>query len=550
METLFIKVLNQSIAAGWLVIAVILVRAILKKSPKWLSCTLWGIVALRLILPFSLESVFSLIPSSTTVPETIMYSDTPQIDSGIGLIDKAIDPFITKSLSPNIYESANPMQIVAFFAALIWMLGTAVMIGYMIFSCIFLKLRLRTAVKLYQNIYQSEKIAAPFVFGFINSRIYLPYNIKSEDLKYVLLHEQMHIKRMDHIIKPLAFILLSVFWFNPLIWIAYILFCRDTELACDERVIKSMNTDNKSLYSTALLNCSVHREKAGACPLAFSETGIKTRIKNILNYKKPALWQAALAIVLCIIVSLCFLTNPRKHTDILNVYQVSTENSDVKFKIKKAEIKNNELIITAEWINNSKESIEFGEAFEISRISDDAITKCSENAGSAWELPLYTLFSGGKTQMKYNLSSHYSISSPGRYRFETSFNFDNSRKEKNTVSVDFEIKDGITKPDVKKIYTYTASTDIVKPKLTLKNDGKFEFFYSVLSSYYAVGTYSINENILTCKTDDNNYTYTFRIYKDKLIFDESLSSDIPDWNFSSGDKNNPEPCVPDNAVFS
>lgn len=314
MSALFLNIVNMSISAGWLVLAVVLLRVVSKKAPKWVSVLLWGFVAIRLICPFSIESIFSLIPSVETVSPEIMMDWTPELTTGIDSLDTVINPVITDSFAPNPGTSMNPLQFWIPLAAFVWLIGIAVMLIYTAVSYFRLQRKVATAVLLNDRIYQSEYVNSPFVLGLIRPRIYLPYQMDGDDLHHVLAHEQAHIQRKDHWWKPLGFLLLALHWFNPLMWLGYILLCRDIELACDEKVIKTMDSNTKADYSQALLSCSVHRRNIAACPLAFGEVGVKARVKSVLNYKKPAFWIIVASVITCIVVAVCFLTNPVPNT--------------------------------------------------------------------------------------------------------------------------------------------------------------------------------------------------------------------------------------------
>ena len=300
MSEAFLKVVNMSISAGWLVLAVLALRLILKKAPKWVNVLLWGIVAVRLICPFSIESALSLIPSAETISPEIMMDWTPEISTGIEPLDQVVNPVISTSFAPQGMASANPLQILIPVAANLWLLGVIIMLAYTAISYLTLRLKLRTAVILRGNIFQCETVSSPFVLGILKPRIYLPYTMDGKNLAHVVAHEQAHIRRKDHWWKPLGFILLAIHWFNPLVWLAYVLFCRDLEFACDEAVIKGLHANERADYSQALLNCCAQRTRISACPLAFGEVGVKERIKSVLSYKKPALWiisAATLALV-------------------------------------------------------------------------------------------------------------------------------------------------------------------------------------------------------------------------------------------------------------
>ena len=321
MEELFLTVVNLSLTAGWLVLAVLALRLLLRKAPRWSFCLLWGLVALRLMFPFSLESSFSLIPSAQPLPREILSTATPQIQSGIPAVNSAVNPILQEALAPAAGASVNPTQVWSFLLSRIWLAGMVVLLLYALISWLLLKRRLATATLLEDNIRQSEQVGSPFVLGLFRPVIYLPYHIPEQDLTYVLTHERTHIRRLDHWWKLLGYVLLSIYWFNPLMWVAYVLFCRDLEGACDEKAIRTLDQQARKGYSTALLNCSIHRRPAAPCPLAFGEAGVKSRVKAVMHYRKPAFWIVVIALIACAIAALCFLTSPKAPT----VYDVLTQ---------------------------------------------------------------------------------------------------------------------------------------------------------------------------------------------------------------------------------
>ena len=310
MSAVFLKVLNMSMTASWLILAVVLTRLILKKAPKWIPCLLWGLVAIRLICPFSFESVLSLIPSSETIPANIALEPEPAINSGITIVNEAVNPVVAESFTPAPTDSANPLQIVIPVAAIIWIAGIVIMLGYALISYLKLKKSLSVCVPAGERILACDEVKAPFILGVFRPVIYVPSSMSGKTLDHVIRHERAHLQRHDHWWKPLGFLLLSVYWFNPLCWIAYILLCRDIEMACDEKVIRDMDKDDMAAYSQALLDCSFPRKRIAACPLAFGEVGVKERIKGVLNYKKPAFWIIVVAVAACVVTGVCFLTNP------------------------------------------------------------------------------------------------------------------------------------------------------------------------------------------------------------------------------------------------
>lgn len=340
---IFLKIVNMSISAGWIVLIVLLLRCLLKKAPKWITVLLWGIVAVRLICPFSIESILSLIPSAETVSPGIMNQAIPHINTGVPAINSTVNPVIGSAFSPEAGASANPLQILIPVWAVIWLLGIAGMLIYTAVSYFTVKRKIGTAVLLRENIYQSENIPSPFVLGIIKPKIYLPFYIKEKDISHVIAHEKAHLLRKDHLWKPLGFLILSVHWFNPLVWLGYVLLCRDIELACDEKVVKTLSNEQRADYSEALLTCSVNRRMIAACPLAFGEVGVKDRVKSILNYKKPAFWVIVVSVILCVALAIGFLTNPVN----LYVYNSRYETGKCLFNYVVSadkETKNNELV--------------------------------------------------------------------------------------------------------------------------------------------------------------------------------------------------------------
>lgn len=314
MAEIFQKALNMSIAAGWLILAVIALRLLLRRAPKRFRLLLWAVVGLRLALPWSIESALSLIPSAQTLPEGIMLERAPVLDTGISALNGAINPGFTAAFTPELGASANPLQVLLPIAAALWMLGAAAMLLWALVSWLRLRKRVREAVRLEENVYECE-IASPFVLGLFRPRIYLPFSLENGERELVLAHERAHITAGDHIIKPLGWLLLAAHWYNPLVWLAYALFCRDIELACDERVVRGLSLSDRADYSQALLDLSRPRGGVRACPLAFGESSVKGRVKSVLSYKKPAFWLVLLAVVVCVGAAVCFLTDPKEEAE-------------------------------------------------------------------------------------------------------------------------------------------------------------------------------------------------------------------------------------------
>ena len=316
MSGIFLKLLNLSISASWLVLVVLALRLVLKRAPKWVNVLLWGMVALRLMLPFSIESALSLIPSAETLsPETVRFDPAPTITSGVEFIDNAVNPSLSESFAAAPLASVNPLYVWTYLAGWVWLIGLAAMLLYALVSYLRLRRRVSASIPLRENIYVCDEVPSPFILGIVRPRIYLPSALDEAQRGSVLSHERAHLARRDHWWKPLGFALLAVYWFNPLLWLAYTLLCRDIELACDERVLRGMDAGQVKDYSSALLACSVPRRMLAACPLAFGEVGVGARVKNALRYNKPAFWVVAASVIVCIVVAVCFLTNPRTDTD-------------------------------------------------------------------------------------------------------------------------------------------------------------------------------------------------------------------------------------------
>lgn len=322
MEMIFLNVFNRSLAAGWLILAVIVVRFLLKKAPRRLSCVLWAVVAVRLLCPFFPASSFSLIPSGETISaEAVRFAPAPAIDSGIPALNEALNPMIGERFAPAPGTSVNPLYIWTAVAGIVWLVGVAVMAGYALLGSLRMRSVVREAVPLESgaalpdNVWLCDAVRSPFILGIVRPKIYLPSGITREQMLCILAHEQAHVERLDHCLKPFGWLLLSVYWFHPLVWIAYMLFCRDLELACDEKVVGGMDLDGRKAYSHALLACSLQRKMIFSYPLAFGEIGVRERVKGILHYRKPAGWLAAVAVLACAAVAVCFLTDPKEKAD-------------------------------------------------------------------------------------------------------------------------------------------------------------------------------------------------------------------------------------------
>lgn len=310
LDKMFLQVLNMSFTASIVILFVLVARLLLKNAPKSFSYALWSVVLFRLICPYSFESIFSLLPTKVTpISKNIVYMTVPKIDTGISAINNAVNTSLPAATP---YASVNPLQIWVFLGRTVWILGIAILLLYSIVSLLRLHKQLRNAVHEKDNIYLAEGLETPFVMGLFRPKIYLPTTLSREEKGYILFHEQTHIKRFDHMVKILSFFVLCMHWFNPLVWLAFFLSNRDMEMSCDEAVIKEMGNDMKKEYSSSLLSLATGKRIVGGIPLAFGEGDTKGRIKNVLNYKKPAFWVATVLVIAVIGVSVGLMTNPKE----------------------------------------------------------------------------------------------------------------------------------------------------------------------------------------------------------------------------------------------
>lgn len=311
MDDVFLKLVNLSISASWLILAVLVLRVVLKKAPKWVMPLLWGVVALRLVCLFSIESALSLIPSAETIPSEIVTETREPVLYEQATLDIVTNPTLPSAAEVPVGVSRQQAQVDFNIYSVLWLAGMAALLVHALVSAGKLKRKLATAILLRDNIYESEFVDSPFVFGVVKPNIYLPMHMDEGTAAYVIAHERAHLARRDHWWKVLGYLVLALHWFNPLVWVAYILFCRDIELACDEKVVKGLDGAARADYSQALLSCAAPGRAVAACPLAFGEGNIKMRVKSALHYKKPAFWVAAAAVLAVVIVAVCFLTNPK-----------------------------------------------------------------------------------------------------------------------------------------------------------------------------------------------------------------------------------------------
>ena len=351
MSDIFLKTLNMSIAAGWLILAVVPLRFVLKKAPKWTVVLLWGIVGLRLAVPFSFESALSLIPSTETFNAHNIQYETPAISSGIPAVNSTGNPVLGETFASNPADSVNPLYAWTFASSVIWLIGIVTMLLYAVVSYVRVHKSVAERVPCEGNIFLCDHVKSPFILGLIRPKIYLPSNMDAMAMEPVITHEKAHLARRDHWWKPIGFLILTVHWFNPLCWAAYVLLCRDIELACDEKVIRQMDVDGKKRYSTALLECSAGRRSVTMFPLAFGEVGVKTRVKNVLHYKKPAFWVIAAAVIACAGVMVCFATSPISAENSIRLQSARSTPPAAFFSLDLAEGELQGTVIAERWAN-------------------------------------------------------------------------------------------------------------------------------------------------------------------------------------------------------
>ncbi len=562
MEELFLNFLNMSITAGWIVLVLVLVRPLLKKAPKWITCALWGLVALRLLLPFSVESAISLIPSTETVPPEAIYQTEPQIHSGITVLNSAVNPILAEHFSASGSETQSvlgakvyPFEGLVRVLGFLWLAGAAAMLLYMLFSFLSLRIRLREAVKDEEGCYLSDKVESPFIFGIVNPRIYLPTALSDEDKGHVLAHERAHLKRKDHLIKPFAFFLLSFYWFNPLLWLAYLLLCRDIEAACDEKVIRHLDAEGKKGYSSALLHCSIGKKGSrtlSACPLAFGETGVKSRIKSVLSYKKPALWVLIGALLISLLLTGCLLTDPRdKHFSVSGEEQLALskiileENHNDKRGNTKAfeghtvfgtEEKNGDYIYYL-WINYGEYSLEKGRLEQFNGLSGPAKIVMELHDEEGFVLKSYTVPRDGSD---YDDDIRKMV--PMKW-WSRAFN-GQEYAEKNKATMWDQIDRWLMNEG---IYNY-AFEDYDRSYLSLKEDGTFSLIPSTRGAYYPYGhyTYSEETGLIVCISDDLKEKYVFKKDTNTLTFVKKDSAALPEYTYNGKVR----PCIPDGAIFT
>lgn len=549
IDAVFLRLLYMSLTACLLILAVMLLRLVLKKAPKWSRCVMWAIVAFRLVCPFTIESALSLIPSAEEIPVEVTYAGQAGVQSGISFAQGTATLILPEALAPTPMYSVDPMQIVLFAAAFLWLVGMAGMLIYMAASFLRLRWRVREAVCLEGNVWVCDRVGSPFILGIFRPKIYLPSGMGEEDVVHVLAHERAHLKRRDHWWKPLGFLILTVHWFNPLVWVAYVLLCRDIEYACDEKVIRDMGEEEKKPYSNALINCAAQRKSIAACPLAFGEVGVKGRIKSVLNYKKPLFWVVWLAVAACLVLVVCFLTDPKTDDSELEAFlqqQILEYHSDSK---------NPDAIncVDYELLGTKKSGSKTIVYLCVYHVAYDPVT--GEKVGGSHVPTVMTV--EGRNGV-YGVYEHW-LPQDGAYytsSIREKFPFylwgrvldTQSCLEGHQERCEEQYRARKAQQEGHVMYHFYGSPDPGTPTVALwEGNKRFHFGWSIYSSYLCMGSYEQTGDTLTLRTDDGKYTFIFHVVGETLVFDAAGSSPIPEYRYASGAQ--PRSPVPDGAVF-
>lgn len=586
MPRLFLTLVNQSISALWLVLAVLLLRRILLRSPKWVPMLLWGLVGIRLICPISVESALSLIPSAQTIPTTILTDTTPTVHTGFPAINQTVNPVLEQSVSTSTAVSANPLQIWIPLLSVVWLMGVVVLLGWSLVSYLRLRRRVATAVRLEGNLYQSEVVLSPFVLGLLHPRIYLPFRLDQTTLDHVVAHEQAHLRRRDPWWKLLGYLLLCVYWFNPLMWAAYGAFCRDLELACDATVVKNMDSQQRADYAQALLSCNVRRTALHASPLSFGEVGVKQRVKAVLHDQRPTLLAVVVSVLVCALVGVCFLTNPlsSRNFPMTGSYVSDLEPRQIADRIAEIEGLQDGSVLSVtpgqfslpltrdfQIQNNSAIRFFYGQrqhTYSAQLQVENGQFTVTTPETSSWQSSIYNL-RVYLDALKYLPQEEIRRLSPDADLYSVALVEDGTPTEtersisytvRGTGSLDgwyvhLEVQPlhatnngvyqgssdeiihlfygdesistlasyvGTNTPGVLVADRSLASMD--SPSLMLSSDGSFFWSSSIVSSSATTGLYELTPDTLTLYTNQGRFAYVFRVEGDTLVYDPDAST--------------------------
>ena len=370
----FTEILNISISATLLIAVCFLVRTVFRKMPKYIRCLMWLLVFVRLAIPFSIESNLSVLPTKEYIVTEVISEEVSEAEPD--KVSENSEEFcytFVQMKNESITDSSMNRGVKPGFMSVlsvVWMAGAVAAFLYAFVSYLVIRYRVSDAVILRDHIYQSEKIDTAFVLGIVRPKIYIPYGLTGTNLDMILEHENAHIARRDHLVKPLGFLIAAVYWFNPAVWFAYVMLCRDIELACDEKVIGIIGFEMKKSYSQALLDMSVPRHLIAACPVAFGEIGTDERVKNVLKMKKTKIIVAAVAFVLCGAIGIGFLTYPKKNSEV-ETAQVDIEEVTELTTEAETEVVDKEDTATETVSETTSKAISISSEFEIN-VPDDA----------------------------------------------------------------------------------------------------------------------------------------------------------------------------------
>lgn len=564
----FTHILNLSISASWLVLAIIGTRFVLKHAPKSLHCALWALVAFRLLCPISIESELSLLPTREVIPQE--YLAMEPMDDGFSQaasVDLVTNPVYDTPVSIAITPTVDRVQHWDMIATILWLTGIGAMTIYAAYSYLSLRLRVRFAARLQGNVFECDEIDSPFVLGLIRPRIYLPSGLDETTREHVLAHETAHLKRLDHLWKPLGFALLAIHWFNPVMWLGYILLCRDIELACDERVIKKLSKSDVRAYSESLIRCTVPHRSIALCPLAFGEVGVKGRIKAMVHYRKPGFWIISSAIVAAAAIALCFLTDPAITPDSIaallerrDCAVLGITEQTIKLEIRKddlpADVHNGRKhrfdeapILLAEFDDTTLSLIE-------ARMSGDELLLTIETAHTLAQegtvlLP-YHPYDGDENPDASVRMAHADVADAetvfgdaavlrgkGRESFSVGIKLDTWNQAKDYIrfhlsglySLEYALgyhmeTTQIEYLDTVRIFRAEGLPAFTAPEFQLHSDGTFRMIENAFTSYHGFGAYTREDGVLELRTDDGRFCYRFTEEDGAYIYDKANSSEI------------------------
>lgn len=472
MDKLFLTILNMSLTGAFVIAAICLARLPLKKAPKIISYCLWAVAGFRLAFPFSIESIFSLIPfKAQTIPPDIAMQPVPRIDSGIPFVNNAVSSILPAAMPS---ASVNPLQIWTTIGAFVWFVVAAAMVIYGVVSFVILKRKMREAAHIETNIYEAENIKSPFVLGAFKPGIYLPIGLSEKEKSYIILHEQTHIRRRDHIVKFAAYFILCLHWFNPLVWVAFLLMGVDMEMSCDERVLKEMGGETKKDYSLSLLSLATERRIIGGSPLAFGEGGIKERIKNVLNFKKTSRVIIIAAVAFVAVLSIGFVAD--RVSDAINMddwdeYSFPDENFEqVFFRCNDTPYNPEYTVISAQLMNNQNiQGLTCGTYFTLVKQDGDTWKIVPFVDGTGFNDIAYLLENGSSINYDIRPEMLTVKLNEGLYRIITDVyhhETEGEAPEKHTVWADFVIDKNAPKQET---YEFTIPSEAPIKTYSLEN---------------------------------------------------------------------------------